>query len=153
MCICPYACTYTYIKHMYKVIDFSCVCKLFTRCIQDDRVHFLEDKSLLNEYIVNEEGNVFVGNEHQISSYSWFYGQVRCYMFLWPENSYFTYNKLTFVVMCTERNPDNIEIPPLPIHQIFLSSFFFLPSLFIYFSIWASIKNTFLICVVNAFLH
>ncbi|PVD20985.1 hypothetical protein C0Q70_19149 [Pomacea canaliculata] len=50
---------------------------LFTRCIQDDRVHFLEDKSLLNEYIVNEEGNVFVGNEHQISSYSWFYGQER----------------------------------------------------------------------------
>ncbi|XP_025076046.1 annulin-like isoform X3 [Pomacea canaliculata] len=48
---------------------------LFNPWSADDLVHFPEDETLLKEYILNEEGNVFVGNQYRVSSFSWFYGQ------------------------------------------------------------------------------
>lgn len=48
-----------------------CVCV----CVPDDVV-YLPDESLLQEYVMNEDGVIYVGSWDYISSRPWNYGQV-----------------------------------------------------------------------------
>ncbi|KAK7114384.1 annulin-like isoform X2 [Littorina saxatilis] len=48
---------------------------LFNPWSSVDQVHFTEKEDLLNEYILNDVGSIFVGTAHSIGSRPWTYGQ------------------------------------------------------------------------------
>ena len=60
----------------YEFIGVNDVIVLFNPWCPDDQVYYKGDQQELNEYILNESGANFTGNQYSINSSSWFYGQV-----------------------------------------------------------------------------
>jgi len=62
--LCVYVCVCVYI--------WLCV------CVTVDHV-FMGDHELCKQYVLSDVGDIFYGNERQISARPWNYGQVRLY--------------------------------------------------------------------------
>lgn len=70
-----YTYTYIYIVPFYSSIKINIVFYINHLCVSDDDVH-LPDESLLQEYVLNEDGIVYMGEWFDIGRKYWNYGQV-----------------------------------------------------------------------------